>query len=142
MPYELTRLQRDIAQIQHKDAGFGSARLVAENLLLTAAHLLWNKTTGTGPFLHEWQVRLERDRSNGPWLFRHGNRVIWHDPLQDLALIEILLPEEGPLRPEVQLRVATVSGNNPHTVEARGYPRASKENGLRNLVLASGDLDA
>jgi len=53
MPYELTRLQRDIAQLQHDEAGFGTGRLVAENLLLTAAHLLWNKDTGAGPFLDE-----------------------------------------------------------------------------------------
>src|SRR3989442_1380248 len=51
------------------------------------------------------------------WLFRRGSRVVWHDPSQDLALIEIVLPK-GPLRPELQLRVATASGNNRHAVEA------------------------
>jgi hypothetical protein len=43
MSYDLTRLQSDIAQLQHDAAGFGTGRLVAENLILTAAHTLWNK---------------------------------------------------------------------------------------------------
>ena len=68
MPYAvLDRLQRDIAQLQHDDAGFGTGRLVAENLILTAAHTLWNNEKGTGPELDGWQVRLARDRGAGPW---------------------------------------------------------------------------
>ena len=58
MPYDLTRLQSDIAQLQHDDAGFGTGRLVAENLILTAAHTLWNKEKGAGPELDGWQMRL------------------------------------------------------------------------------------
>jgi WD40 repeat protein len=143
MPYDLARLQRDIAQIQHDDAGFGTGRLVAENLILTAAHPLWNKDDGTGPFLDGWQVRLARDRGAGPWRFRRGNRVVWRDQAGDLALIQLVDPEGGPLRPELRLRVATVLGNNPHAVEARGYPRASKQaEGPRDLTPALGRLTA
>jgi hypothetical protein len=47
------------------------------------------------------------------------------------------------LRPELYLRVAMVSANNPHVVEARGYPRASKEDeGPRELTPAFGRLTA
>jgi len=143
MPYDLTRLQSDIAQLKHDDAGFGTGRLVAENLILTAAHTLWNKEKGTGPELAGWQVRLTRDRRADGWRFRRGNRVIWHDHARDLALILLVDPEGGPLRPELRLRVATVSGSNVHAVEARGYPRASKQaEGPRDLTPALGRLTA
>ena len=122
MPYDLDRLQRDVAQIQHYDAGFASGRLVAENLFLTAAHALWNEERSTEPFTKEWQVRLARDRSAGAWPFRRGNTVVRYDRGFDLALIELIEPEGGPLRPELRMRVATISQSNPHYVEARGYP--------------------
>jgi hypothetical protein len=126
MPYELNRLQFDIAQIQHDAAGFGTGRLVAENLILTAAHILWNRD-GDGPVLDEWQVRLARDRGQAGWPFRLHNKVVWSNRRLDLALIQIMNPEYSPLRPELRLRVATILGSNPHAVEARGYPRASKQ---------------
>src|SRR5215204_5841759 len=100
MPYDLDRLQADIVQVQHDAAGFGTGRLVAENLILTSAHVLWNKERGTGPELKGWQVRLARDRSPSAWPFRNGNRVVWHDRARDLALIWIVEPEDGPLRPQ------------------------------------------
>src|SRR5262245_23819745 len=93
MSYEIERLQGDVAQIRHENAGIGSGRLVAENLVLTAAHTLWNSDDGNGPFLDGWQVRLERDRKGYEWRFRHGNRVIWHNRPLDLALIKLQTPE-------------------------------------------------
>src|SRR5690242_466418 len=66
MPYDLYRLQRDIAQVWHDEAGFGTGRLVAENLILTAAHTLWNDESGTGPFLTDSKVRSRIDRAGGP----------------------------------------------------------------------------
>ena len=50
MPDDLTELNADIAQVQNQDAGFGTGRLVAENLILTAAHTLWRKI-GADPVL-------------------------------------------------------------------------------------------
>src|SRR4029077_11809371 len=116
MPYDITRLQSDIAQLQHDAAGFGTGRLVAENLILTAAHTLWNNEKSTGPELDGWQVRLGRDRGAGAWHFRRNNRVVWHDQARDLALILLVDPEGGPLCPELRLRVATVLGSNAHAV--------------------------
>jgi len=74
------------------------------------------------------------------WPFRHGNRVVWHD----LALIRLADAERGSARPKLRLRVATVQGNNPHAVEARGYPRAAREDGqrYRELTPALGRLTA
>jgi len=143
MPYPLTRLHPDIAQVQHEAAGFGTGRLVAENLILTTAHVLWNKETSTSPELEGWQVRLARNYAPGasrPWPFRRGNRVIWYDKDRDLALIHLVDPKDGPLRPLLQFRVATVEGNNAHTVEARGYPRASKVEDRRELTPVHGHL--
>lgn len=143
MPYDLTQLQSDVAQIQHDEAGFGTGRLVAENLILTAAHVLWNEAAGSGPKLDGWQVRLNSDRRPDGWSFRRGNRVAWYDQLRDLALIQLVTPNDGPLRPRLRLRIATVPANNAHAVEARGYPRASKQaDRPRDLVPALGRLTA
>jgi hypothetical protein len=142
MSYEIERLQGDVAQILHENAGFGSGRLVAENLVLTAAHTLWN-SDGNGPFLEGWQARLTRDRTKYKWPFRHGNRVVWHHRQLDLALIKLQTPEGGPLRPGLRLRIATVLRSNAHPIEAQGYPRASKEaDGPRVLTRAWGRLTA
>ena len=151
MSYPLTRLQPDIAQVQHEAAGFGTGRLVAENLVLTAAHVLWSseadRVAGVAPMLDGWQVRLARDYvldASPPWPFRRRNRVVWYDPACDLALIRLVDPEGGPLRPGLRLRIATVEGNNPHPVEARGYPGAAKEEGqrYRDLTPALGRVTA
>src|SRR5689334_7682421 len=98
MPYDLTRLQGDVAQLQHDDAGFGTGRLIAYNLILTAAHIL-NRNGGFSLVTAGWQVRLERDRHSGEWPFRLGNKVIWYDQTHDLALLEVR--SGHPLRPEL-----------------------------------------
>ena len=151
MSYPLNRLQHDIAQVQHEAAGFGTGRLVAEDLVLTVAHVLWrckaDRMAGVVPALDGWQVRLARDYNPGAlpsWPFRRGNRVVWHDPARDLALIQLVDPEGGSLRPLLRLRVAAVEGNNSHAVEARGYPRAAEEEGqrYRGLTPALGRMTA
>lgn len=116
MQYDLKRLQADIAQVWHEVAGFCTGRLVAENLILTAAHVLWNKETGAGPEVEGWQVRLAKDYVPGAppsWPFHLGNRVVWHDRARDLALIQLVNPGGDPLHPLLQLRIATVGGEQP-----------------------------
>jgi WD40 repeat protein len=143
MADDLTELQADIAQLQNESAGFGTGRLVAENLVLTAAHTLWNKDTGAGPVLDGWQVRFERDHKRGSWPFRHANHVIWHDQEDDLALIQLVDPDGGPLRPRLRMRVSTVSWIVRHRVDARGYPRAGKRDERpRELIPVCGHLTA
>src|SRR4051794_26939477 len=143
MAYDLDRLQADIAQVQHEAAGFGTGRLVAENLILTSAHVLYDREQGIGPELQGWLVRLAQDRRPDAWPFRNGNRVVWYDRARDLALIQIVDPRAGSLRPRFRLRIATVTGSNAHAVEARGYPRASKQaEGPRDLTPVLGRLMA
>lgn len=147
MPHDLDRLQADIAQVQHDAAGFGTGRLIAENLILTSAHVLWrsraDREAGLNPKLQGWKVRLVRDSASGAWPFRYGNSVIWHNPKCDLALIQLTDSGGDALHPMLQFRVATVEGSNPHAVEARGYPRASKQaEGPRDLTPALGRLTA
>jgi WD40 repeat protein len=144
MPDDLTELNADIAQVQNDAAGFGTGRLVAENLVLTAAHTLRSRESGAGLVLEGWQVRLERDHGRDARPpFRRGNRVIWCDQARDLALIQLVDPEAGPLRPRLRLRVATVSWINRHSAEARGYPRAGKQDERpRELIPVCGHLAA
>ena len=138
---DLERLESDIVQLQHEAAGFGTGRLIADNLILTAAHTL-DADDGTGPVQGLWQARLERDRGGGPWHFRRCNRVVWCDQERDLALIKVDESGHDLLRPALRLRVATVSRANRHSVEARGYPRASKQAEGRELTPAHGVLTA
>jgi tetratricopeptide (TPR) repeat protein len=149
MPHDLVLLHPDIAKVQHEAAEFGTGRLIAKNLILTSAHVLKAKD-GSGPFLDGWEVRLTKDRSNGRWPFRRCNHregrcnhVVWHDQKLDLALIQLINPEGGPLSPKLRLRVATISTNDRHDVEARGYPRASKRvDGYYALTPVRGRLAA
>ena len=109
--------------------------------VLTSAHTLWHPSEGTGPYLENWQVRLERGRRGDTWPFCPENSVIWFDRQLDLALIRLARPEGSPFSPTLRLRVATVHRSNLHPVEARGYPRASKdEDGRRQLTPAFGRL--
>lgn len=138
---EEVRLQADVAQIQHDNAGFGSGRLVAKNLVLTAAHTLWNSAGSALP--NGWQVRFARDRTKEGWRFRRESVVRWCDRARDLALIEITDFGVYPYFPKLALRVADILGNKMHHVEARGYPRASKSaDRPRDLTPALGRLTA
>jgi hypothetical protein len=93
MSYDLEKLQADVAPVQHDEAGFSTGRLIADNLVLTAGHVLCSDDgpgkTGLGP-VSGWKVRLARDYAPEGWQFRCGNRVVWHDPDLDLALIELV----------------------------------------------------
>src|SRR5882672_8636626 len=101
MPYKLADLQSDVAQVQHLAAGFGSGRLIATNLVLTAAHLLWKKEDNSGPCLDGWEVRIARHRAAGRWPFQRGALVVWYDRDQDLALLKLTRPKNDPLRPRL-----------------------------------------
>ncbi len=103
MPYNIARLQGDIAQVQHVDAGFGTGRLIARNLILTAAHVLWrsvrDRRAGVPQKVEGWQVRLVKQQLADMWPFQQGNSVVWHDQINDLALIQLSDPDGHPLDP-------------------------------------------
>lgn len=145
-------MEADVAQVQnHHIQSFGSGRLIADNLVLTAEHVLYKYSESgeilVGPCQTDWQVRLYSDRvSQDDWRFRVGNTVVWYDRKLDLALIELrdehAQPINPPLRPRLHIRVAAIEAPRSHDVEARGFPRASIEGeGWRKLTLAKGELD-
>jgi hypothetical protein len=123
MPSNIADVQADVAQVQHEGAGRGAGRLVATNLILTAAHILQNPIGGA--VLDGWQARLERDRSDRGWRFRRAT-VIWYDRLCDLALMEIVHFGIYPYFPKRKVRIADKPPNESHPVEAFGYLRAAK----------------
>jgi hypothetical protein len=98
MPYALDVLYDDVAQLWNDGAGlFGSGRLIAQNLVLTARHVVTLEGM-PGPLRDGWQVRLHAHRldpsKHGNWPWIKGS-VIWvgSDRL-DLALVQ-LTPRAG-----------------------------------------------
>jgi hypothetical protein len=130
MAIDLDELQSDIAQIQHdgKIERFGSGRLIAKNLILTAAHILAEDTNTENSYIRDgWKVRLVKDRKSlKEWPWRQNTEIVWYNLDIDLALIKIENPSDLADRPSLPLRVATVTTNAREAVEARGFPRASK----------------
>jgi molybdate transport system substrate-binding protein len=104
MPYELNLLQPDNAQVWHEKAGFGTGRLVASNLILTAAHTLWNTDDNTGPHLDGWLVRLAKDRSPSDWPWRRDNSVAWQAFLS--VVLWVAMPTAQAAELQVQVTIA------------------------------------
>ncbi|MGX7004871.1 hypothetical protein [Caballeronia sp. KNU42] len=150
MPYpDVSELNDDLVWLFNEANGKylkGSGRLIADNLILTAAHILFDDKT---PILHGWEAYRQSDWPNGrqksAWPSRRCDEVVWRgtDCIPDVALLRIESSEAPAWRPRLRLRVATLRSSSTLRVESRGYPRASLELGVgRSLVGALGDLRA
>jgi len=146
MAYALETLYADVAQIQHDTLDlFGSGRLVGEDLLLTARHILIPENK-TEPAKEGWRARL--------W----GNRPCPHEGQQwgwikavvvwvgtgalDLALLRIIRPPDVPeLRPKLALKIACIDEVQHRFVRGLGFPRGAKVDSRRTLLVPSGHLD-
>ncbi len=141
-----------MAQVQHSTANcFGSGRLVAPDLILTARHVLEDEN---GPADEGWwQIRLLADKtsdagSSGLWEW-HRAEVAWrgsHD--LDLALLRIVEPEYR-RTPRIRIRFAPrLNTVKDFPATALGFPRAVKtDEGARpiyrtNAILVIMDDDA
>lgn len=92
MAYDPERLQPDLAQVCHEDAGFGTGRLVADNLVW-AAHTPCHPETGVALVLNDWKVWLAQDRAVR--VYRAGSVAIKlpsaERPLADVeAMLKVL----------------------------------------------------
>jgi len=145
MAYSTEDLYDDTAQIWHGTRDlFGSGRLVATNLILTARHLLAPQEVER-PFEESWEVRLIATRPQpgqlAKWTWRKA-KVEWLGKGSlDLALLK-LLPEEGcsECNPKLQLRIGRIDQVHHSRVRGLGFPRGAKEDEKRTLLVPSGDL--
>jgi hypothetical protein len=146
MPYSLEALYDDTAQIQHDSFDvFGSGRLIARNLVLTARHIV-TPDDPSAPVSKGWQVRMISGRPASPdvdkWTWIPATLVWTGREALDLALLQLLPPTGTPdLEPKLALRIARIDEVEHHKVRAIGFPRGAKLNNRRTLFVPSGDLD-
>jgi Trypsin-like peptidase domain len=117
----------DVAAVYIGDSAegtFGSGRLIAPGLILTAGHLVDYPTRET-PRLIGWKVALLRNRNpDGSWAASaHKARLIWRgrDDV-DLALLQLI--NETKLKPELEPVFVSYSLTGEiEDVDAVGFPR-------------------
>jgi hypothetical protein len=150
--YRPKDLGNDVAQVQHEKPDlFGSGRLVAPNLILTARHVVTPKGAAEPIWLH-WKARLYRTRpiAGGDWRWCDA-QVIWVGKGGlDLALLcladsgEAVGDSDKPtgakiLQPQLELRVAKIERGD-HRVTGWGFPLGARVDGSRRLLSATGML--
>jgi tetratricopeptide (TPR) repeat protein len=118
----------DVAAVYKGDAAngaFGSGRLIAPGLILTAGHVI-DYPNREAPELSGWKVRLLRERTqNGAWAASpHDAEVLWRGAGDlDLALLQVCDNEKPTpaLKPVIASydEVGTITG-----VDAAGFPEA------------------
>ncbi len=120
------RFLADVAAVYIGDAAagtFGSGRLIAPGLILTAGHVVDYPTRET-PLLTGWKVSLLRNRNpDGSWAASaHKAELIWggQDDL-DLALLRLI--DETKLKPNLQ-PFASYDLIGSIAVDAVGFPLA------------------
>jgi len=118
----------DVAAVFTGDQGkasFGSGRLIAPDLVLTAGHVV-DYPTSAGPTRTGWKVSLVRERENdGRWPVRaHNAEVVWRG-VRDLDLALLPLIDGQRLEPKIKPELSSyeVLGPLGETVAA-GFPEA------------------
>ena len=141
MSRDLNLFNSDVAQVQHKTAeNFGSGRLVAPSLVLTARHVLEDRK---GRLIGEdgWQIRLESenpdngDRGKQKWIWRDAV-VAWQKPAIDIALLRVT---GYTTRPHLQVDFCGI-GSAAIDAALPGFPLATREGRRQPLYRARGDL--
>lgn len=136
----IARFNSDVAQVQHRtDDCFGSGRLVAPSLVLTARHVLEDNKKNVGK--DGWQIRLHREYQgsapNAPkWEWRDAI-VAWEKAGIDIALLQVTGYKPVPTLPVV---FSGIAGAAVDLAAAPGFPRATKTTDERLIYRAGGKL--
>jgi tetratricopeptide (TPR) repeat protein len=140
--YRTQDLYFDVAQVQHDEAGlFGSGRLIARNLILTARHVV-TAEGATEPAIHGWRVRLfgAKPKDGGKWEWRDADVVWVGKDKVDLALVSIMHAEGvTDMLPKLKLRAAKIERGEVK-VRGIGFPLGSRVDDSRQLMSAAGIL--
>jgi hypothetical protein len=149
----LYRFNSDVAQVQHETAPcFGSGRLVAPGLVLTARHVLRVKhdrpenkgaTEGRDEIFasNGWQIRLHRDYhgsgvSAPKWNWNNAI-VVWEKPGIDIALLQVT---DYTPAPTLQVAFSTIQTAAVDAAAVVGFPRAAKTEDERLIYRADEQL--
>src|SRR5208283_1138346 len=140
------RFRNDVAAIFiniENAKSFGSGRLIASNLVLTARHVV--DVPAGKPMDQGWRVCLIRDRDEtGHWTGQaHAAQVVWRGSRDlDIALLKLDVAYEE--KPTVEIVFASYNNLLPlDRASATGFPEARWEPGKLRSVgehTATGDL--
>jgi tetratricopeptide (TPR) repeat protein len=128
MPMTLANFLADVTAVYIGDAtggAFGSGRLIAPGLVLTAGHVV-DYPTREAPARTGWKIRLLGERAtDGTWTGPpHEAELLWRGPGDlDLALVQI----RGDTRPTPSLKAVPASYDQLGMigeVDAAGFPEA------------------
>src|SRR6185295_10939824 len=110
----------DVAAVWHPDGPFGSGRLIAPGLVLTASHTLEHPMLS--PARSGWRVRLLRQRdAAGQWTSDpYDAECVWRGAKVDLALLKI-----GDRNPQPAYASVFAVLDKEQACDAVGYPRAT-----------------
>jgi hypothetical protein len=140
MPLSSNLFLADVAAIGIRDGqkgSFGSGRLIAPGLVLTARHVTEFPKAGASVDTG-WSVRLIRERVDGAWQGEgHPGKIVWRakNPVLDLALVRI---EDCALAPALDGVFASYDLAAPlEAVDAAGFPEAvwDSSDGVRDYTV-------
>lgn len=129
----------DVVQVQHEQPdSFGSGRLIGQNLVLTARHVVRPEgaTVNSG-----WKVRRNGDRPRdwpvSPWNW-HDATIIHVSEKHDVAVLRICGPTS--LTPFYRTRIATAISQDDRPVQGAGFPSGFRCEEKAYLAAPTGGL--